>query len=145
MSSTTSPASSRAWLARRARLRPQVESREEEEEDDLRARVGAGRASFGASIGASESPGRRRGRRQGRHPKTRACSEDMVEILHRAGQQPVRLGTAEGCDQTDAEEESSAKWHIPIKISRQISVYMTKGEVKVEIVSVARVWLGLAR
>ncbi len=42
MSSTTSPALSRAWLARRARLRPQVESREEEEEEDLRARVGAG-------------------------------------------------------------------------------------------------------
>ena len=42
ISSTTSPASSRAWEARRARLRPQVESREEEEEDDLRARVGAG-------------------------------------------------------------------------------------------------------
>ena len=45
-------------------MRPQVESREEEEEDDLRARVGAGpwvgRASFGASIGVWESPGRRR-------------------------------------------------------------------------------------
>jgi hypothetical protein len=40
ISSTTSPASSRARVARRARLRPQVESREEE--DDLRARVGAG-------------------------------------------------------------------------------------------------------
>jgi hypothetical protein len=42
ISSTTSPASSRARLARRARLHPQVESREEEEEEDLRARVGAG-------------------------------------------------------------------------------------------------------
>jgi hypothetical protein len=42
MLSTTSPASSRAWLARRARLRPQMESREEEEEDDLRAQVGTG-------------------------------------------------------------------------------------------------------
>jgi hypothetical protein len=42
ISSTTSPASSRAQLAWQARLRPQVESREEEEEDDLRARVGTG-------------------------------------------------------------------------------------------------------
>ncbi len=65
-----------------------------------------GRASFGASIGAWESPGRRRGRRQGRHPKTRSGSEDMVEVLRRAGPRPVGLGIAEGCDQTDAEEES---------------------------------------
>jgi hypothetical protein len=42
ISSTTSPAWSRAQLAWLARLRPQVESREEEEEDDLRARVGGG-------------------------------------------------------------------------------------------------------
>jgi hypothetical protein len=65
-----------------------------------------GRASFGASTGAWESPGRRRDRRQGRHPKTRSGSEDMVEVLRRAGQRPVGLGIAEGCDQTDAEEES---------------------------------------
>ncbi len=67
-----------------------------------------GRASSGASTGVSVSPGGRRGRRQGRHPKTGACSEDMVEILRRVGQRPVRLGTAEGCDQTDAEEESQS-------------------------------------
>ncbi len=66
-----------------------------------------GRASFGASTGVVASPGRR-GRRQGRHPKTRAGSEDMVEVLRRAGQRPVSLGTAEGCDQTDAEEESQS-------------------------------------
>ncbi len=42
-------------------------------------------------------------------------------------------------------DNGPAKWHIPIKISRQMSVYMTKGEVKVEIVSVAGVWLGLGR
>jgi hypothetical protein len=66
------------------------------------------RASFGANIGGLESPGRRWGRRQGRHPKTRACSEDMVEVLRRAGQQPVSLGIAEGCDQIDAEEESQS-------------------------------------
>ncbi len=65
-----------------------------------------GRASFGASTGAWESPGRRRGRRQGRHPKTRSGSEGMVEVLRRAGQRPVGLGIAEGCDQTDAVEES---------------------------------------
>ncbi len=67
---------------------------------------GVGLASFGASIGGLVSPGRWRGRRQGRHPKMRACSEDMVEVLCRAGQRPVGLGIAEGCDQTDAEEES---------------------------------------
>ncbi len=65
-------------------------------------------ASFGASTGVWESPGRRRGRRQGRHLKTRAGSEDMVEVLHRAGQRPVGLGIVEGCDQTDAEEESQS-------------------------------------
>jgi hypothetical protein len=67
-----------------------------------------GRASFRASTGVWESPGRRRGQRQERHPKTRAGSEDMVEVLRRAGQQPVGLGIAEGCDQTDAEEESQS-------------------------------------
>ncbi len=34
--------------------------------------------------------------------------EDMVEVLRRAGQRPVSLGIAEGCDQTDAEEESQS-------------------------------------
>ncbi len=67
-----------------------------------------GRASFGASTGVLASPGQRRGRRQGRHPKTRACSEDMVEVLRWAGQWPVSLGIVEGCDQTDAEEESQS-------------------------------------
>ncbi len=66
------------------------------------------RASFGANIGVSESPGRRQGRQQGGHPKTRACSEDMVEVLRRAVQRSVSLGIAEGCDQTDAEEESQS-------------------------------------
>ncbi len=42
-------------------------------------------------------------------------------------------------------DNGPAKWHIPIKILRQISVHMMKGEVKVEIVSVAMVWLGLGR
>ena len=68
-----------------------------------------GRASFGASTGAWESPGRRRGRRQGRHPKTRSGSEDMVEVQRRAVQRSVGLGIAEGCDQTDAEEESQSQ------------------------------------
>jgi hypothetical protein len=67
-----------------------------------------GRASFGASTGVWESPGRGRGRQQGRHPKRRAGSEDMVEVLRRAGQRPVGLGIAEGCDQTDAEGESQS-------------------------------------
>jgi hypothetical protein len=67
-----------------------------------------GRVSFGASTGVSVSPGRWRGRQQERHPKTGACSKDMVEVLRRAGQWSVRLGTAEGCDQTDAEEESQS-------------------------------------
>jgi hypothetical protein len=64
ISSTTSLALSRARLARLVRLRPQVESREEEEEDNLRARVGggAGPVSFVASTGGLASPGRRRGR-----------------------------------------------------------------------------------
>ncbi len=66
------------------------------------------RASFGANIGGLESPGPRRGRRQGRHPKTRACSEDMLEVLRRSVQRPVSLGITEGCDQTDAEEESQS-------------------------------------
>jgi hypothetical protein len=66
------------------------------------------RASFGANIGALVSPGRRRSRQQGRHPKMRACSEDMVEVLCQAVQRPVSLGIAEGCDQTDAEEESQS-------------------------------------
>ncbi len=44
----------------------------------------------------------------GEAPKTRAGSEDMVEVLRRAGQRPVGLGIAEGCDQTDAEEESQS-------------------------------------
>jgi hypothetical protein len=65
-----------------------------------------GLASFGASTGVLVSPGRRQGRRQGRHLKTRACSKDKVEVLRWAGQRPVSLGVAEGCDQTDAEEES---------------------------------------
>jgi hypothetical protein len=42
MSAITSPALSRARLARLAMLRPQVESQEEEEEDDHQGRVGGG-------------------------------------------------------------------------------------------------------
>jgi hypothetical protein len=62
---------------------------------ELEAVAGLGLASFGASTGGLVSPGRRRGQHQGRHPKTRACSEDMVEVLRRAVQRAVSLGIVE--------------------------------------------------
>jgi hypothetical protein len=93
MSSTTSPASSRAWLARRARLRPQVESREEEEEDDLRARVGAGAVGrtgeFRSQYWCVGEP------RAAAGPATGEAPEDEV-LLGRHGGGPALGGSAAG-------------------------------------------------
>jgi hypothetical protein len=66
-------------------------------------------ASFVASIGEVVCPGGRQGRQQGRHPYTRSCLEDMVEVLGRASERVMRLGIAEGCYQTDAQEESQTE------------------------------------